>query len=98
MFTPEVPQSGGGRQPSSRRFGRGGTTTTTAGGGSVAAMLTEEELENVMENFANEDTYYAKTWTRWVVEKFLGKVRVCVVFCCCCSLGRNFCPFYLIVL
>jgi hypothetical protein len=42
---------------------------------SVAALMTEEELEAVMENFANEDTVYNKTWTRGVVENVLSKVR-----------------------
>ena len=42
----------------------------------VAVMpMTEEELETIMANFANEDSSYDKTWTRIVVEKFLGKVH-----------------------
>jgi hypothetical protein len=44
-------------------------------GTSVAALMTEEEIEAIMENFANEDTDYNKTWTRIVVEKMLSKVR-----------------------
>lgn len=38
-------------------------------------VMTEDELENVMENFANEDAYYDKTFTRVVVENFFGKVK-----------------------
>jgi hypothetical protein len=43
-------------------------------------ILTEEEIEKIMENFAQEDTAYDKTWTRIVVENVLSKVcSVCIV-------------------
>ena len=38
-------------------------------------LLSEEEIERIMDNFANEDTAYDKTWTRIVVENILSKVR-----------------------
>lgn len=38
-------------------------------------ILSEEQLEKIMDNFAQEDTAYNKTWTRIVVENILGKVR-----------------------
>ena len=38
-------------------------------------ILTEEEIEKIMENYAQEDTAYDKTWTRIVVENILSKVR-----------------------
>ena len=39
-------------------------------------LLSEEEIERIMDNFANEDTAYDKTWTRIVVENILSKVRL----------------------
>jgi hypothetical protein len=38
-------------------------------------ILTEEQIEQIMNNFAQEDTAYNKTWTRIVVESVLSKVR-----------------------
>jgi len=74
MFAPEVPQAGGPRrQVSSPRRG-------VLNQPSMAAVMSEEELEHVMENFAKEDAYFAKTWSRIVVEKFLGKVCGCVKY------------------
>jgi len=80
MFSPEVPQSGGSR--SERKLGEYAADSSTsilrsnyANATSLAAVMTEEELENVMENFAKEDAYFKKTWSRIVVEKFLSKVR-----------------------
>ena len=74
MFTPEVPQSGGGT--SRRHLG----SSPRQGGSLISytlspnAVMSEEELDNVMENFASEDNYVGKTWSRIVVEKFLMKV------------------------
>jgi hypothetical protein len=45
------------------------------GGHYDVPVMTEEELEAIMDNFASEDSSYGKTWTRVVVEKFLGNVR-----------------------
>jgi len=77
MFSPEVPQSGGRR--SERGGPVGGDSSSILRSNyatSLAAVMTEEELENVMENFAKEDAYFKKTWSRIVVEKFLSKVCV----------------------
>jgi hypothetical protein len=53
------------------------TAVLRAGEPSVTVVfMSDEELEQQMENFANEDAYYDKTFTRIVVEKFLGKVRI----------------------
>jgi hypothetical protein len=49
----------------------------TPDGTSLAeVMMTEDELEKIMENFAQDDTAYDKTWTRIVVENILSKVCV----------------------
>jgi len=79
MFSPEVPQSGGSR--SERKLGEYAADSSTSilrsnYATSPSAVMTEEELENVMENFAKEDAYFKKTWSRIVVEKFLSKVRL----------------------
>jgi hypothetical protein len=73
MFAVSATEDKGAYSPSfirqqQNRYGHGDGT-------SVAALMTEEELEAIMENFANEDTDYNKTWTRIVVEKMLSKVR-----------------------
>jgi len=73
MFTPEVPQSGGSRRHLSPRAGGGSVRSYTLSPSAV--VMSEEELDNVMENFASEDNYVGKTWSRIVVEKFLMKVR-----------------------
>jgi hypothetical protein len=38
--------------------------------------LTEEQVEAMIENFAKEDDITGKTWTRRIVENFLGHVSV----------------------
>jgi hypothetical protein len=50
------------------------------GGHYDVPVMTEEELEAIMENFASEDSS-SKTWTRVVVEKFLGNVRPVAIRC-----------------
>lgn len=42
---------------------------------SFVNTMTEEEVENMIENFAMEDQPSNKTWTRFIVEKFLMNVR-----------------------
>jgi hypothetical protein len=49
------------------------TTSMIAPDGTM--LLSEEEIEKIMDNFAQEDTAYNKTWTRIVVETVLSKVR-----------------------
>jgi hypothetical protein len=74
MYAPYVPQSGGSRREVSAA--RNMASTRGLNQPSHVATMTEDEIENIMENFAKEDTYFKKTWSRIVVEKFLGKVRV----------------------
>lgn len=74
MFAPEVPQAGG--SPRGMHHQQMSTRGTSIIQPSLAAAMTEEELEHVMENFAKEDAYFNKTWSRIAVEKFLGKVCV----------------------
>ncbi len=67
-------------------------------------ILSDEEIERIMDNFANEDTAYNKTWTRIVVENVLSKVRFVfpsfpylntlnvlkrVLMCCCGIFSPN---------
>lgn len=47
------------------------------GAGAAVRAMTEEEVDAMLENFAQEDRAMKKTWTRLVVEKFLSKVRRC---------------------
>ena len=75
MYAPYVPQSGGPRREVSTARNMASSPRGLNEPSHVATM-TEDEIENIMENFAKEDTYFKKTWSRIVVEKFLGKVRV----------------------
>jgi hypothetical protein len=45
--------------------------------GSVARNinLTDDEVDNIIQGFANEDEYSMRTWSRRIVEGFLAKVR-----------------------
>jgi len=47
--------------------------SNAAGLSPTLIRMTEDELENAMQDFAQEDTYYSKTMTRVIVEKFLSK-------------------------
>jgi len=37
--------------------------------------MTEEQVDTMLENFAKEDHFRQKTWSRVIVENFLSKVR-----------------------
>jgi hypothetical protein len=53
----------------------------TPDGTSLAeVIMTEDELEQIMANFAQDDTAYNKTWTRIVVENILSKVCVLCLY------------------
>ena len=79
MFAPYVPQSGGPRREVSGTHNVASGSTRGLNKPTMVATMTEEEIENIMENFAKEDSYFKKTWSRIVVEKFLGKVRALLV-------------------
>ena len=77
MYAPYVPQSGGSRREVSANM----ASTRGLNEPSHVATMTEDEIENIMENFAKEDNYFKKTWSRIVVEKLLGKVRISIFVC-----------------
>lgn len=68
MFAPTPPPMG---SPSSSRPRVGDSSSPSSRQRIV--RLTSQELEQVMENFAQEDTEYGKTMTRIIVERFLMK-------------------------
>lgn len=41
-----------------------------------AVNLSDEEVEAIIQGFAEEDEYSNKTWSRRIVENYLSKVRV----------------------